>query len=66
MNLNFYPWESDVSRDQIPFWVQLEIPDNLLGGKLCSAGWIFRETTAGQFQDSVDGVLRCRVIEGND
>ena len=66
MPLNFYPWASDVRREQIPFWVQYEIPEDLLHGKLCHKGWVFWETAPGRFEELSDSVPRCRTIESDD
>jgi hypothetical protein len=63
-NYNVYLPEHGLVRTALPYFVRLELPAALTGGRLCWRGELFWPTPAGGFERLSQDRTACRLLEG--
>tara|TARA_B100000575_G_scaffold191775_1_gene154769 strand:- start:116 stop:2227 length:2112 start_codon:yes stop_codon:yes gene_type:complete len=67
LNFNFvFPKTYDMSRENIPFFVMIEIPDNMLGNSICWKGQTFWENKNQNYENKFNSEYQCTIINENN
>ena len=58
----FFPKTYDMSRENIPFFIMIEIPDNMLGNSICWKGQTFWEDKSQKYENKFNNEYKCSII----
>ena len=51
-----------MSRENIPFFIMIEIPDNMLGNSICWKGQTFWEDKSQKYENKFNSEYKCSII----